>query len=162
MRICSASQVHTIWKYIPFKFNQGDIETAKELSDSLGIKEFKVSPSDRFDNDTQYLLPEPELLRDRYKSMAQWKLTNTVAGIDPKCQDNRQHYITADGHYSPCCWLADHRFYYKTPFGKDKKSYQIADHTLTEILNRPTVIEFYSTLGQQPGCQYNCPKVSAH
>ena len=160
MRVCSDSAVHTVWKYIPFSFNQHDIKTAQALSSTIGIKEFKVAPSDRFDNDTQHLLPDSSLLRDRYKSMVEWKLTNKSAGVTPKCANNQQHYITADGYYSPCCWLADYRFYYKTPFGKNKKSYQIVDHTITEIIQQPQVINFHKTLDQQPGCQYNCPKIS--
>ena len=160
MHICSTSAVHTIWKYIPFAFNQMDISAAEQLSHDLGIKEFKIMLSDRFDEDTQNLIPDASLLRDRYASMIEWKSTNKSAGVAPKCVDNQQHYITADGYYSPCCWLADHRFYYKTPFGKHKESYQIAKHTMTEILNQPEVINFYQTLDQQPGCQYNCPKLS--
>lgn len=160
MRVCADSAVHTVWKYIPFSFNQNDIAAAKKLSAAIGINEFKIFPSDRFDDDTQHLLPDASLLRDRYKSIIEWKLTNKLAGVTPKCADHQQHYITADGHYSPCCWLADHRFYYKTPFGKNKKSYQIADHTITEILQQSQVVDFYRTLDQQPGCQYNCPKIS--
>lgn len=160
MQVCSESPVHTVWKYIPFSFNQNNIEAAEKLSATMGINEFKVFPSDRFDDATQHLLPDSSLLRNRYESMIEWKLTNKSAGVTPKCADNQQHYITADGYYSPCCWLADHRFYYKTPFGKNKKSYRIANHTITEILQKPAVVNFYKTLDQQPGCQYNCPKIS--
>lgn len=159
MRICTNSQCHTIWKFIPFKYNQDDIETAKQLSQELGIKEFKVKLSDRFDEHTQHLIPDSTLLRDRYQSMIEWKSNKATKGVDPLCANGESHYISADGHYSPCCWVADHRFYYKTQFGKDRATYNIANTTLTQLLDQPKVVKFYQELQQQPVCQYNCPKL---
>jgi hypothetical protein len=86
-----------------------------------------------------------------------WKNNIRSTGINPICNDNNQHYISAEGYYSPCCYVADHRFYYKNEFGKNKKSYSIANHTLTQIITRPTVVEFYQDLTSKPVCQYNCP-----
>jgi hypothetical protein len=53
--------------------------------------------------------------------------------------------------------VADHRFYYKTPFGKNKKEYDISTTTLSQILKRPAVVEFYRTLDDHSVCQFNCP-----
>jgi hypothetical protein len=159
MRVCAQAKCHTVWKFIPFNFNQNDIETAQQLSRELGIKEFKVKLSDRFDEHTQHLIPDSKLLRDRYYSMIEWKNNKPSAGVDPLCADKQRHYISADGHYSPCCYIADHRFYYKTQFGKDQSTYNIADTTLTQILDQPKVVEFYQNLEQYSVCQYNCPKL---
>ena len=161
MRVCAQAPCHTVWKFIPFSFNQNDIETANQLSQQLGINEFKVKLSDRFDEHTQELIPDSTLLRDRYQSMIEWKTNNKSAGVDPLCADGERHYISADGHYSPCCWVADHRFYYKTQFGKDRASYNIANTTLTQLLDQPKVVNFYQQLEQQPVCQYNCPKLAS-
>ena len=161
IRVCAQASCHTIWKFIPFKFNQSDIETAKKLSQDLGINEFKVKLSDRFDDHTQHLIPDSSLLRDRYQSMIEWKTNKTSGGVDPQCADGELHYISADGYYSPCCWAADHRFYYKTQFGKDQSSYNIADRTLTQLLDQPDVVKFYQQLEKQPVCQYNCPKLAS-
>lgn len=159
MRVCANSTCHTVWKFIPFNFNQNDIDTAKNLSQELGIKEFKVKLSDRFDEHTEHLIPDPTLLRDRYQSMIEWKSNKPTNGVDPLCAKGELHYISADGHYSPCCWVADHRFYYKTQFGKDRATYNIANTTLTQLLDQPKVVKFYQELDQQPVCQYNCPKL---
>lgn len=159
IEVISKSRCHTIWKYIPFSFNQDNIDEVKTLSQQLGIKQFHVEYSDRFDQNTQHLIPTKNLLGQRYDSQVQWKTdSSTSTVVDPKCASGAEHFITAEGFYTPCCYLADHRFYYKTPFGKQKTQYSILDHTMSEILNLETTIKFYQNLQQQPGCQFNCPK----
>jgi len=156
MQVCANANCYTQWKYIPFSYNQHSIDLAESLSQELGIDEFTVSLSDRFDEKTDYLRPNEESLGRRFHSQQQWKTVGTIA-VNAKCSNNQEHFITADGYYSPCCFLADHRFYYKTQFGKHKNQYSINDHTLTGILRQPKIIEFFQTLPQNAGCQYNCP-----
>jgi MoaA/NifB/PqqE/SkfB family radical SAM enzyme len=154
----AASRCQTEWKYIPFSFNEDSIDQAKQLASRLGIDRFIINPSDRFDEKTIELLPKStEFIGSRFESQQQWKNNNNVTSVNPKCHIGNEHFITADGFYSPCCFLADHRFYYKTQFGKSKKQYDIRNTTLSELLARPTVVEFYTSLEQQSGCQYNCP-----
>jgi MoaA/NifB/PqqE/SkfB family radical SAM enzyme len=160
MQVVAQSTCNSIWKYIPFLFNQDSIEEVKQLSNNIGIKHFQVEFSDRFDEKTEFLKPDSILLGSRYVNQLQWKSGNLNRIIDPKCSQGNEHFITADGYYSPCAYLADHRFYYKTLFGKNKTQYNIRQHTLTEILQQSQTVEFYQTLDQQPGCQYNCPKVA--
>ena len=156
MQVCVAADCHTQWKYIPFLYNQNSIDQAQELSKDLGIDEFMLSFSDRFDEKTNYLKPTEEFIGQRFHSQQQWKSTGGDK-INAKCNNKQEHFITADGYYSPCCFLADHRFYYKTQFGKHKNQYNINDHTLTDILTQPKTVEFFQTLDQNTGCQYNCP-----
>jgi MoaA/NifB/PqqE/SkfB family radical SAM enzyme len=160
MQVVAQSVCNSTWKYIPFSFNQNNIEEVKQLSDNIGINHFQVEFSDRFDEKTEFLKPDNMLLGSRYVNQVQWKSDNLNAIVDPKCNQGQDHFITADGYYSPCCYLADHRFYYKTPFGKNKAQYNIREHTLTKILQQSQTVEFYQTLDQQPGCQYNCPKLA--
>jgi len=160
MTTCSSSAVTTIWKYIPFSYNVNDIDQAQQLSQSLGIKQFQVDPSDRFDALTDHLKPSEKFLGNRFTAQQTWMQDKSTAGVQPKCVDGRQHYISADGYYVPCCYLQDHRFYYKTNFGRQKKLYNITDHTLSEILSRPAVIDFYHSLPEQAGCQFNCPQTA--
>lgn len=158
MEIAAKSTCQTSWKYIPFLFNSADIDIAKQLSQQIGIKNFFVEPSDRFDEETEFLKPVDSLLGSRYDAQVTWKSTVSNTGtVNPKCTNGKEYFISADGYYSPCCFVADHRFYYKTPFGKRKKSYNIQEHTISQILEEPTVKEFYQNLNNQPVCQYNCP-----
>lgn len=156
MQICAKSPCLTTWKYIPFKFNETHIDTARELSNTIGIDNFLIDPSDRYDTQTEKYRPIFSNLGERYQAQQSWKQNNNQAVV-PRCADNKNHFISADGYYSPCCYVADHRFYYKTEFGKNKKAYKIIDQTLTQILTQPAVVEFYRDLTNQPVCQYNCP-----
>jgi hypothetical protein len=160
MEVVANSKCNSSWKYIPFAFNQTDIENVEKLSREIGIKQFCVEFSDRFDEQTQALIPDPSLIGSRYVPQVAWKSGVSNLKVNPKCASGKEHFITAEGYYSPCCFLADHRFYYKTPFGKNKKQYDIRQYTLTEILEQPKTVEFYQTLEQQPGCQYNCPNTA--
>jgi len=160
MSVMAQSDCQTVWKYIPFKFNQTHIAEAQELALQIGIKKFHLDFSDRFDKKTEHLKPTADYLGDRLKLQTQWKISQTIPKLDPKCKQGNQHYITADGYYSPCCFLADHRFYYKNQFGKNKNQYNITKTTLSQILTAPAVIDFYQSLDQQSGCQYNCPKLT--
>jgi organic radical activating enzyme len=158
METSVASRCQTTWSYIPFSFNENNIDQAKELSSQLGIDNFVVKPSDRYDDQTMHLKPKLDsLIKNRFEFQQAWKKGIPITSVDPHCQNGKAHFITADGFYSPCCFLADHRFYYKNQFGKNKKQYNIQNTTLSEILERPAVIEFYDTLDQHAGCQYNCP-----
>lgn len=159
MKTCSAGACKTTWKYIPFEFNLDHIESARQLSEQLGIDKFLIEPSDRFDQHTlQYLPSTGSLLGTRYQSMQDWKTQNIVPEVDPRCKSGLEHFISASGYYTPCCYLADHHFYYKTEFGKNQKKYSIANTTLSKLLNQPEFAEFYGKLDQQTVCQYNCPR----
>jgi hypothetical protein len=158
MTICARAQCVTTWKFIPFAFNQTCIDQAHALSQSLGIDHFEISPSDRFDEQTEHLIPTTDLLGSRYNDQQDWKNHNRSGRVDARCAPGDHHFVTADGYYSPCCYVADHRFYYKTEFGKNKKAYNINTTSLTSILEQPAVVDFYQTLDSIPACQYNCPK----
>ena len=150
------ASVKTQWKYIPFSYNQNDIESTKELSAKLGIDKFLISLSDRFDDTTNYLKPDNTLLGDRYNAQIKWK-NNQTSIVNPKCSNNQEHFITAEGFYTPCCYIADHRFYYKSQFGKNKKEYDINKITFSELLGQSKTINFYQNLQNQAACQFNCP-----
>lgn len=158
MRICAQSSARTVWKYIVFSYNQDDIETVDQLRSQLGLTELEIRHSDRFDEQTEHLRPNSEFIGSRYDQQQDWKQNKLPLGLQSKCNNQKEHFISADGYYVPCCYLQDHRFYYKTQFGKNKSAYKITHTTLSQILNQPATVEFYNNLSQQPGCQYNCPK----
>lgn len=161
MKTVGSSDIQSTWKYIPFNYNISSIQQARELSHALGIDQFKVENSDRFDQYTQHLIPPNEYIRTRAESQTRFKQSQTVE-IDPKCSSGKMHYISADGYYSPCCFVSEHRFYYKTVFGKDKSEFSIADQTLSQVLARPKTVKFYNNIlvDMPTVCQYNCPNTS--
>lgn len=159
MQVVAASNVKSIWKFIPFNYNVNDIKEAENLSDQIGLSEFRVVASDRFDQHTEHLIPSEKFIGERKAQQDQFKSGIRQQKIKPKCSKGSEHFITATGHYSPCCFAADHRFYYKNVFGKEKKIFSIENTTLTEILNQPKTVEFFRSITDQPSlvCQYNCP-----
>ena len=158
MQICVKSAARTVWKFIPFAYNINDINSVKQLSESMGIDLFQLEKSDRFDEITAEFKPAAEFIQVRYQAQQDWKLNKSQTVLTPRCADGREHFISADGYYMPCCFIGDHRFYYKTQFGKNKRQYKISDTTLSQILDQSATIEFYNNLTQQPVCQYSCPK----
>ena len=160
MEVVAKEKCNSTWKYLAFAYNEKDIDFTRKLSETIGIKKFKLDCSDRFDDHTAVFQPiNVQLLGDRYEKQQQFK-NNEYVKVDPKCtKNNREHFITAEGFYSPCCYVADHRFYYKTDFGKNRKRYNIRENTLTQILSKPACMQFYSDLQNTPVCQYNCPKI---
>ena len=162
---CVASSCQTVWKYIPFSYNQHSVEQAKKKCLDLGMDIFLLDPSDRFDEQTADLLPESnDFIAGRFVAMTKWKNKKNesiLPRITPRCNTGRQHFITADGYYTPCCYTADHRFYYKNQFGKNKKLYDIRTITLSQLLVESAVIDFYKTLPQHGVCQFNCPNTQS-
>jgi pyruvate-formate lyase-activating enzyme len=159
--ICVQRQIPTEWKYIPFSYNLEDIDQVRRLSQELGVTNFRISPSDRFDQFTEHLIPVDTLLGKRFESQQQFK-KGIVAGVDPDCNRGKSYFITATGHFAPCCYIADHRFYYKTDFGKNNNLYDISDSTFSQMISKPTVMEFYDSIQTKPTpvCQFNCPKTT--
>lgn len=160
MQVVAKANCKNEWKYLAFAFNENDIEATRKLSKEFGLKDFKLDRSDRFDEQTVEFQPiNIKLLGERYEKQQEFK-NSVYSEVNPKClKNNQEHFITADGFYSPCCFVADHRFYYKTQFGKEKKHYTIKDNTITQLLATPEVLQFYSNLQNTPACQYNCPKI---
>ena len=156
IEVCAEAACNTVWKFIPFSYNENNIEQARQLSQDLGMDQFQISRSSRFDEQTMHFKPSKEQIGIQWHSQQSWKQTITAKKVIPECHNGQTHFISADGHYMPCCYTGDHRFYYKNEFGKNKKQYSIEDTTLSEILRRTKVAEFYDTLNDQSVCQFNC------
>jgi MoaA/NifB/PqqE/SkfB family radical SAM enzyme len=155
------SHVKSIWQYIPFSFNEDDIDQVNKLSKELGFDEFLVMPSDRWDGEYDWLKPNKHDTAIRSDSIVKWK-NNPERNVEitAKCKiDNSQHFISADGFYMPCCFAGDHRFYYKTEFYKNQDLYDISKTTITKVLDN--LKDFYSTLDDAKlnYCTFNCPKL---
>ena len=156
INVCVESSCKTIWKFIPFSYNENNIQQARQLSMDLGMDQFKVDFSDRFDEVTMHFKPNEDKIAARWNNQQNWKQSIATQQLVPECQNGKMHYVSADGYYMPCCYTGDHRFYYKNEFGKNKRQYAIKDNTLSEILKKSVVGEFYNKLTDHTVCQYNC------
>ena len=99
MRIVAKNNINSIWKYIPFSFNENDILETKELSQKIGLKKFIIEPSDRWESSNDTLMPKRKFENTRYESIIHWKHKNGKnQSINPKCFKGDQHFITSDGY----------------------------------------------------------------
>ena len=152
------SKVTTSWKYIPFSFNENDIDHAKQLSNDLGIDNFIIYSSDRWEQN-DYLKPVNDLYHGpRTEKIIEWRNSGIADSIDPKCYNSSEHFISAKGYYAPCCYSADWRFYYSSKFWKNKEQYDISKTTFTKVLLQED--EFFKNLEirKEKYCTFNCPK----
>lgn len=162
MQVAAASEVITVWKYIPFSFNEHTIEQARTVASELGIDSFVIDPSDRWQENDPLKPVNTQFNGLRTESIINWKthkIDRKNYDIDPKClNDNDQHYISAAGYYMPCCYAGDWRFYYSSEFYKNQKEFDISTTTISNILN---TTEFFSTLlEKKPNyCTFNCPTI---
>lgn len=163
LELVGNSNVNSRWKYIPFNFNEDSINEARELAKSFNIKSFQLTPSDRFADDELFRPKSTQLIDNQYVSKIEWRANknqiHSNVKIDPKCKNQTSHFISAAGYYLPCCYVGDYRFYYKSKFYKNKKSYKIQDTTIEKILEQED--DFFKNLevAKLDYCTFNCPKL---
>lgn len=156
---CVAGPATTIWKYIPFSFNEHDIAQTRELSQSLGIDKFRIYPSDRWLIDDPLRPSESQYTGRRDDLQQQYKKESTKDfEINPECSDDKSHYIGADGYYAPCCYSKNYEFYYKNSWWKNRDKHKITTTKLSEQIRYFN--EFYSTIHTEryDYCVFNCGK----
>jgi len=161
MKVVAKGRCNSEWQYIPFSYNENNIEQARQLSKQLGIKQFIVQFSDRWDEHTEHLMPTKDKIDPKYNSKQTWKKTQLVPKIYPICANGYEHIISAEGYYAPCCNSVDFRFYYKTPFGLNKENYNINTTTITQVLQSNEINNFVSNFENLEVCQFNCGTCNA-
>ena len=116
--------------------------------------------SGRYDQGASWLTPELDNLS---LSKIKWNKEKDL-DINPRCNNNKEHFISADGYYTPCCHVAEHNFYYKSKFYKQKNMYDITKTTLSTLLDQPTTVEFFKTIHEvKPTvCTFSCPKLETN
>lgn len=151
------SSVNSVWKFIPFAFNENFINQAQQLSADFGIKQFKIETSDRWEGNRDSLKPI-KFIGPRESSMNIYKNGDKNINITPKCYSGFEHYISADGKYLPCCYVHDWRFYYKSDFYKEK-TFLISETNMVEVLEKLETFYNNITITKQDYCIFNCPSL---
>jgi len=155
--VMAKSPARMRWQYILFSYNLDTVDEARQLSEDLGFNEFFTMDSGRWDQGTEWLTPFSDRLSESKIQRRQGKEIQ----IDPLCHNGNEHFISADGYYTPCCRIAEHRFYYKTDFYKQKDTYDITKTTLSVLMSADKVVEFIDGVSdlRLPVCQFSCPKI---
>lgn len=136
-----------VWDYIVFKHNEHQVEEARQLSESLGVKRFNVKKTGRFFSNIKMAAKDQQVVYDRqgevdyyiempidkkYHNKALQKeqalvekygsLENYLDQTPIKCKvaEEKSLYVSAVGHAFPCCWTANQLYPWYYP---EKKSY---------------------------------------
>ena len=89
-----------------------------------------------------------------------WENTNTNSEIIPLCQiGNKGLYITADGYFYPCCWMANR--YNHTNWQRFKTDdFNLNIRSIIDVINDKKWQEFFSTLHTNTECSTKCAKIN--
>ena len=121
------------WDFLVFKHNEHQVDSARELAEKMGFKEFfvrktgrfiisgELETSDRFDvqdkkGKFEYWLEQPsraEFNNSAYDELDQVKqdfgnYQNYLDQVEVRCKvggSKRKIYLSAQGYALPCCWL---------------------------------------------------------
>ena len=152
VKILKDNDFKMIWQFIPFKHNQHQIHDASNLSKELGFDEFKLLPSNRWLGNKE-LMPDKEYT-DNYHEHQKAVLIdkNYEAGMEPNCLKNElpsnNLYIDSEGDFYPCCWMGTYRYRYKSVFSPKQKQFNIKDNTLSQILEKNNIKDFFDSTKQ--------------
>ena len=154
IRTMAASPATVLWKYIPFAYNENSIDEARQLSVDLGVDQFIVDPSDRWWGEDDPYKTSKEYVNRYVNGGYAYDAEST--GVDPKCiKLDNHHFISADGFYTPCCYVKHHSFYYKSEWHNSKHNIKNT-HLSKELDDFWT--EFSNTLQDNNYCKFYCGK----
>jgi hypothetical protein len=147
------------WMYIKFKHNEHQVDTARNLANTLGFKSFDVKTSKRFGKkfpvlnkkgQVTHYIEQPSNSSVKpvefvdLKDYKNWK-------IDVSCftLDSKQLYIDANGHLMPCCLIAS--FLYANYDTALHSKYGLIDETSIVGLARQVQLEVYELINELGG-----------
>ena len=103
MNVCSKRKFNVQWKFIIFKHNQHQIDEAKEIAQSLGFK-FIAYLSHRYDKE-DFLKPDNKYISPQVANLEDLENNQSERVMKPICQRETMFFISATGHFRPCCWI---------------------------------------------------------
>ncbi len=161
MRYC-APRVHTSWKFIVFRHNEHQVEEARALAESIGVRQITFKKSARFAADDD-LAPANEnfigiVARNRQSiallSDADREAFDRRVAIRPKCRYGANLAITALGYFYPCtsCESGDT----STWFHRHRDDFDLRRHDIEEILASPRWRELEGLWQRASGAPASC------
>ena len=160
MEICGDSNIDTEWKYIVFKQNQHQIETAKQLAKKLKINTFLLRYSGRFLKDDP-LLPDPEYIGLQQKHWDAVKKSKLQDNLDqditilPRCTTGKNIGITNEGLVLPC--LTFHSIS-NLWIEKNKERLSLKNRSFLDIVNDSVWYELKELWKQPSKSPFICSK----
>jgi MoaA/NifB/PqqE/SkfB family radical SAM enzyme len=177
----NSSKCQLVWAAIAFKFNEGKLDSMKDIAQSLGVDRFQLTKSTKFGSvypvygldDT--LQPSAKYVSTSHRfereitaftargteetvSPTNIKLFNQTQsrnGITPLCEiGNKGLYIDARGRLFPCCWVAN-RYNHNSDWQQLANNFNLHTKTLTTVLADTFWTKEFQTFKWQE-CQTKC------
>lgn len=146
----SKHSVNLGWKTLIFDYNYKEIDQIQAVAESYGAK-FVAEQTGRFGDES---LRPPDDLVDA--QVIYTPDTGLITEITPQCQNHAKEYISADGHYWPCCWVSSAFTLYKSDLWKNRAQWSIKNNTLTQL--RKQLDNWIGSMQEQPDtvCKMMC------
>jgi sulfatase maturation enzyme AslB (radical SAM superfamily) len=140
-------RVRMHWKFIAFAHNEHQIEEARALSRELGFEKFLVVVSWRSKHEG--MAPRKASL-EKLASPGDLKVLDRErqeTTLSPKCLRGDHWFISHEGQFYPCCMMAAvQRHLEPTVFFRERETFDIARHSLADMLASASFGEFIDTL----------------
>jgi MoaA/NifB/PqqE/SkfB family radical SAM enzyme len=130
LKILKDYPVQVGWKTIIFNYNYQQLDQIRSLAYSYGAQ-FISQTTSRFGDDA--LRPPAELIED---FRAYDYNTEHITEIKPQCYQSAKEYVSADGHYWPCCWISSAFTLYKSKLWKARAQWTIKTRDLDQMRNQ--------------------------
>ena len=177
----ASSNCKIVWAAIAFKFNEDQLDSMKDLAQSLGVDQFQLTKSTKFGSVyPSYGLDDPLQPSVKYVSSSHrferesiaftpqgtdklvsetniqlFKQTLSHNGITPLCMiGNKGLYIDARGRLFPCCWVAN-RYNHNSDWQQLANNFDLHNKTLTNVLEDTFWSTEFQTFKWQE-CQSKC------
>ena len=177
----NSSKCQLVWAAIAFKFNEGKLDSMKDIAQSVGIDRFQLTKSTKFGSVYPvYGLDDPLQPSAKYVSTSHrfereitaftarsteetvsptniklFNQTQRRNGITPLCEiGNKGLYIDARGRLFPCCWVAN-RYNHNSDWQQLANNFNLHTKTLTTVLADTFWTTEFQTFKWQE-CQTKC------
>ena len=161
------------WDMLVFDHNKHQVDICKELSESLGFKNFVSKNTARFKDDSLNVLDKTGRTThilyptDRSRNIITKVQEATLTKISCKVKKQGSLYVSASGYVSPCCWLDNkwmppnnpNRIDYMDQIGNHPN---LNEHSLETIFQQDTfgqIEDTWTTCSPLKECSKQCGEV---
>lgn len=119
--------VRRTWKTIVFSHTWDQLDRIRDVAAGFGA-DFVSQTTSRFGDDS--LRPPENLIEQSREYSAD--LSQAVT-LRPQCVNHATEYVSADGHYWPCCWISSAFTLYRGQLWRQRDQWQIRGRTVDEL-----------------------------
>lgn len=132
LEIMAKGPARVFWKSIIFSYNQDELDQMKQMAEDLGV--MFISETTGYYGDESLRPTDEKLIRTDMLYVRD----RSGIDLDPKCDQGRQEFVSADGYYWPCCQISNSYVLHKTPLWKARDQWRIDSQNLDQARKKVT------------------------